>query len=45
MERVFEELSFVAPDKAGEKVTVNAEFVDKNLGELTKSADVSRYVL
>lgn len=45
MERVFEELSFVAPDKAGEKVTVNAEFVEKNLGELTKSADVSRYVL
>lgn len=45
MERVFEELSFDAPDCAGQSVTVNAEFVDKNLGELSKSVDVSRYVL
>ena len=45
MERVFEELSFTAPDRAGDEVTVNAEFVDANLGELTKSTDVSRYVL
>ncbi|MFU1681680.1 ATP-dependent protease ATPase subunit HslU [Phaeobacter piscinae] len=45
IERVFEELSFSAPDRSGETVTVNAEFVRKNLGELTKSADVSRYVL
>jgi ATP-dependent HslUV protease ATP-binding subunit HslU len=45
MERVFEELSFTAPDRGGEDVTVDAEFVDKNLGELTRSVDVSRYVL
>uniref|UniRef100_UPI0035C7D7E2 AAA family ATPase n=1 Tax=Citreimonas sp. TaxID=3036715 RepID=UPI0035C7D7E2 len=45
MERVFEELSFVAPDKAGETVTVNADFVEEHLGELTRSADLSRYVL
>ena len=45
MERVFEELSFAAPDRSGEKVTVNAEFVEANLGELTKSTDLSRYVL
>lgn len=45
MERVFEELSFNAPDRPGEGVTVDAEFVDKNLGELTKSTDISRYVL
>ncbi|MDW4498086.1 ATP-dependent protease ATPase subunit HslU [Sulfitobacter sp. D35] len=45
MERVFEELSFTAPDRGGEEVVVNAAFVDKNLGELTRSADVSRYVL
>ncbi len=45
MERVFEELSFTAPDRAGDVVTVDAGFVDKNLGELTKSTDVSRYVL
>jgi len=45
MERVFEELSFTAPDRAGEAVTVDAGFVDANLGELLKSADMSRYVL
>ncbi len=45
MERVFEELSFTAPDRAGEEVIVNAAFVDTNLGALTKSADLSRYVL
>ncbi len=45
MERVFEELSFSAPDRAGDAVVVDAAFVERNLGELTKSADVSRYVL
>ena len=45
MERVFEELSFGAPDHAGDEVVVDAAFVEKNLGELTKSTDLSRYVL
>ena len=45
MERVFEELSFSAPDRAGEEIVVDAGFVDENLGALTKSTDVSRYVL
>jgi len=45
MERVFEELSFSAPDRSGETVTVNAAFVDDHLGDLAKSADMSRYVL
>ena len=45
MERVFEELSFTAPDRSGETVTVDAAFVENNIGELAKSADLSRYVL
>ncbi|SFO96977.1 ATP-dependent protease ATPase subunit HslU [Tranquillimonas alkanivorans] len=45
MERVFEELSFTAPDRGGESVVVNGDFVEKNLGELSRSVDVSRYVL
>jgi len=45
MERVFEELSFTAPDRGGEKIVVDAGFVDTNLGELVKSTDLSRYVL
>ncbi|SDW12761.1 ATP-dependent protease ATPase subunit HslU [Roseicitreum antarcticum] len=45
MERVFEELSFAAPDRGGEEVTVDAAFVEKNLGDLVRSSDLSRYVL
>ena len=45
IERVFEELSFAAPDHAGETVEVTAKFVEDNLGDLAKSADLSRYVL
>ncbi|MBZ0128435.1 MAG: ATP-dependent protease ATPase subunit HslU [Rhodobacteraceae bacterium] len=45
LERVFEELSFTAPDRGGDKVVVDAAFVEKNLGELSRSADLSRYVL
>lgn len=45
MERVFEDLSFEAPDRSGDQVVVNAEFIEKHLGELTKSTDLSRYVL
>ncbi|VDC23255.1 ATP-dependent protease ATPase subunit HslU [Pseudogemmobacter humi] len=45
MERVFEELSFTAPDRSGDEVVVNEDFVEKNVGELARSADISRYVL
>ena len=45
MERVFEELSFNAPDRGGEAIVVDADFVEKNLGELSRSTDLSRYVL
>ena len=45
MERVFEELSFTAPDRSGDKVTVDAAFVETHLGDLSRSADLSRYVL
>ncbi|SMY07205.1 ATP-dependent protease ATPase subunit HslU [Flavimaricola marinus] len=45
MERVFEDLSFNAPDRGGEEVTVDAAFVETHLGELSRSTDLSRYVL
>jgi len=45
LERVFEELSFTAPDRSGETVQVDAAFVEKHLGELSRSNDLSRYVL
>ena len=45
IERVFEELSFTAPDRQGETVTVDGAFVERHLGDLARSADLSRYVL
>ncbi len=45
MERVFEELSFTAPDRGGETVSVDAAFVEAHIGALSRSADLSRYVL
>lgn len=45
MERVFEDLSFDAPERGGDTVEVNADFVEKHLGELSRSTDLSRYVL
>jgi len=45
LERVFEELSFTAPDRGGDTITIDAAFVNQHLGELAKSTDISRYVL
>ena len=45
MERVFEELSFTAPDRTGDKVVVDAGFVETNLGDIAKSTDIGRYML
>ena len=45
LERVFEDLSFTAPDRGGDKVTVDAGFVETYLGDLARSTDLSRYVL
>ncbi len=45
IERVFEELSFTAPDQSGDSVSVDAAYVERHLGDLARSADLSRYVL
>jgi ATP-dependent HslUV protease ATP-binding subunit HslU len=45
MERVLDEISFTAPDRSGDKVTVDAAYVDKHIGDLAKNADLSRYIL
>jgi len=45
IERVFEELSFVAPDRSGDAIEINADYVKTNLGDLATSTDLSRYVL
>ena len=45
LERVFEDVSFSAPDQSGQSISVDSAFVEAHLGELAQSADLSRYVL
>ena len=45
MERVLDEISFAAPDRAGETVVVDAAYVNKHIGDLAKNADLSRFIL
>jgi ATP-dependent HslUV protease ATP-binding subunit HslU len=45
MERVLDEISFSAPDRAGETVKIDAAFVQKHIGDLAKNADLSRFIL
>jgi ATP-dependent HslUV protease ATP-binding subunit HslU len=45
MERVLDEVSYTAADRSGESVTVDAAFVQKNIGALAKNADLSKFIL
>jgi ATP-dependent HslUV protease ATP-binding subunit HslU len=45
MERVLDEVSFSAPDRSGETIAIDAAFVEKNVGDLAKNADLSRFIL
>jgi len=45
MERILDEISFAAPDKSGETITVDAPYVQKHVGDLAKNADLSRFIL
>jgi len=40
-----DELSFDAPEKKGENVTVDAEYVKKTLADIVKDQDLWRYIL
>jgi ATP-dependent HslUV protease ATP-binding subunit HslU len=45
MERLLEQISFEAADKSGEKYSIDADYVDKNLASLVQDEDLSRYIL
>ncbi|MGC2126358.1 MAG: ATP-dependent protease ATPase subunit HslU, partial [Methylovirgula sp.] len=45
MERVLDEVSFTAPDRFGETIKIDADFVEKNIGDLARNADLSRFIL
>ncbi|WP_269792236.1 ATP-dependent protease ATPase subunit HslU [Stenotrophomonas sp. Iso1] len=45
LERLLDSLSYEAPDRDGETISIDHAYVDKHLGELVKDPDLSRYIL
>ena len=45
MEKVVEEISFTAGDRSGETLTIDAAYVNARVGELSRNADLSRFIL
>jgi ATP-dependent HslUV protease ATP-binding subunit HslU len=45
LERVLDDVSFTAPDRSGEKVTIDASYVRGEVESLAKNADLSRFIL
>ena len=44
-ERVLDEISFTATDRSGEKIIINKEYINKNLDNLVKDTDLSKFIL
>ena len=45
LERLLDTLSYEAPDRGGDAVTIDRAYVDRHLGELVQDPDLSRYIL
>ena len=45
MEKLLEDISFTAPDRSGETVVIDAEFVEERVGDLARNTDLGRFIL
>ena len=45
IERILDEISFTATDRSGEKITIDSNYVNENLGQLVKDNDLSKFIL
>ena len=45
IEKVLDEISFTASDKAGQKIKIDKDYVKNNLGDLVKDTDLSKFIL
>jgi ATP-dependent HslUV protease ATP-binding subunit HslU len=45
MERVLDDISFSASDRAGDKIVIDGDYVEKHIGDLAKNRDLSRFIL
>ena len=45
IEKILDDMSFTATDRSGEKIVINAEYIKKNLDNLVKDTDLSKFIL
>ena len=45
IERILDDISFTATDRAGEKIIIDSEYVKQNLDQLVKDTDLSKFIL
>ena len=45
LEKVLDEISFTATDRGGETIIIDKNYITKNLGELAKDTDLSKFIL
>jgi ATP-dependent HslUV protease ATP-binding subunit HslU len=45
MERLLDEVSYLAPDRSGESVVIDKAYVEKHVGMLARNADLSKFIL
>ena len=45
IEKILDEISFTATDRSGEKITIDKNYINKNLDNLVKDTDLSKFIL
>jgi len=45
IEKILDDISFTATDRSGEKVVINKDYINKNLDNLVKDTDLSKFIL
>ena len=45
IEKILDEISFTATDRSGEKIIIDKEYINKNLDNLVKDTDLSKFIL
>ena len=45
IEKILDDISFTATDRAGEKIIINKDYINKNLDNLVKDTDLSKFIL
>ena len=45
IEKILDDISFSATDRSGEKIVINREYINKNLDNLVKDTDLSKFIL